>query len=197
MIKRSFDMIAALLLMVVFSPIWLGGALIILIMLGRPIFFVQERIGLNGRIFTIVKFRTMCEAQSLRGELLADEERLTTVGLWLRKYSLDELPEFWNVLKGDMSLVGPRPLLVEYLNLYSKEQMRRHEVRPGITGLAQVKGRNAISWEERFRFDVWYVDNQSLWLDLRILCLTIVRVFRADGISQPGHVTMEKFKGSI
>jgi len=164
--------------------------------LGRPVLFRQSRPGLHERSFEIRKFRTMTDDRDTDGNLLADSERLLPFGRFLRSTSLDELPELWNVLKGEMSLVGPRPLLMEYLDLYSEEQARRHEVRPGITGWAQVNGRNALTWEEKFDLDVWYVDNHSLWLDLKILILTIARVFKREGVSQEGHATMERFQGS-
>lgn len=163
--------------------------------LGSPIFFRQVRPGLHGQPFEMIKFRTMTDARGPDGAWLPDAERLTPFGRWLRATSLDELPELWNVLKGDMSLVGPRPLLMEYLPLYTPEQARRHEVRPGITGWAQVNGRNAISWEEKFKLDVWYVDNRSLWLDIKILWLTVKKVLRRDGISAEGEATMPKFTG--
>jgi lipopolysaccharide/colanic/teichoic acid biosynthesis glycosyltransferase len=164
--------------------------------LGSPVFFRQTRPGLKGKLFEMVKFRTMTDKTDLNGQLLPDKDRLPPFGCFLRASSLDELPELWNVLKGEMSLVGPRPLLVEYLPLYTPEQARRHEVRPGITGWAQVNGRNAISWEEKFKLDVWYVNNQSLWLDLKILWLTVKKVLVRDGISAQGDATMPKFTGS-
>ncbi len=164
--------------------------------LGKPVFFIQDRPGLNGKPFKMVKFRTMTDARGADGQLLPDSLRLTPFGRWLRATSLDELPELWNVLKGEMSLVGPRPLLMDYLPLYSAQQFRRHEVRPGITGWAQVNGRNAISWEDKFALDVWYVDNLSLWLDLRILWRTARKVLMRDGISAAGEATMAKFTGS-
>ncbi len=163
---------------------------------GRPIFFRQVRPGLNGKPFIMYKFRTMTNERDGDGNLLPDDRRLTSFGRFLRSTSLDELPELINVLKGEMSLVGPRPLLMEYLPLYSTEQFRRHEVKPGITGWAQVNGRNAISWEDKFKFDVWYVDNQSFWLDIKILWMTLVKVFKREGISQAGQATMEKFEGT-
>lgn len=165
--------------------------------LGSPVFFRQARPGLHGAPFNMVKFRTMTDARGPNGELLPDAVRLTPFGRWLRATSLDELPELWNVLKGDMSLVGPRPLLLEYLPLYNPEQARRHEARPGITGWAQVNGRNAISWEDKFKLDVWYVDHRSLWLDLKILWLTVKKVLVRDGISAAGEATMSKFTGTI
>ena len=163
--------------------------------LGSPVLFSQLRPGLNGKPFRMIKFRTMTDACDAKGELLSDAERLTPFGRWLRAASLDELPELWNVFCGDMSLVGPRPLLMEYLPLYSTEQTRRHEVRPGVTGWAQVNGRNAISWEDKFSFDVWYVDHHTLWVDMRILWLTVRKVLVRDGISAPGDATMPKFDG--
>lgn len=171
-------------------------ALLVRCILGSPVFFFQTRAGMNGKPFELVKFRTMMDAREPDGQLLPDVERLTPFGRFLRSTSLDELPGLWNVLKGDMSLVGPRPLLMEYLPRYSPEQARRHEVRPGVTGWAQVNGRNALSWEEKFRLDGWYVDNQSLWLDFKILCLTVKKVLVRDGISAVGEATMAPFRGS-
>ena len=165
-------------------------------MIGTPIFFTQTRPGLHGKPFTMVKFRTMTDERGPDGTLLPDAERLTRFGLFLRSSSMDELPELWNVVKGEMSLVGPRPLLIEYLPLYTPEQARRHEVRPGITGLAQVNGRNTISWEEKFKLDVWYLEHQSIWLDVQILILTLKRVFQSHGISADGEATMPKFRGN-
>jgi len=178
------------------SPLLLLIAILVRVKLGTPIIFRQVRPGRGDRLFTMIKFRTMTDASDESGKSLPDKERLTRFGRFLRAASLDELPELWNVLRGDMSLVGPRPLLVEYLPLYTPEQARRHEVRPGITGWAQVNGRNAISWEQKFRLDVWYVDHQSIWLDLKILLLTIKKVFVRDGISAEGAVTMPKFRGN-
>ena len=194
--KRFFDFTLAL-----FGLLCLILPLIILTVLirrklGSPVFFRQVRPGLGGVPFQMVKFRTMTDAKGPDGKLLPDAERLTSFGRFLRSTSLDELPELWNVLKGDMSLVGPRPLLMEYLPLYTLEQARRHEARPGVTGWAQVNGRNAISWEDKFILDVWYVDNQSLWLDIKILWLTIKKVLIRDGISASGEATMSKFTGS-
>ena len=166
------------------------------IKLGSPLFFKQLRSGFQGRPFYIYKFRTMTNARDQNQQLYSDELRLTNFGKFLRRYSLDELPQLFNVLKGDMSFVGPRPLLVEYMSLYNEEQLRRFEVKPGITGWAQIKGRNTISWEEKFKLDVWYVDNRSLFLDSRIFFLTIVRVFRPKDINQPNKATVERFKGS-
>jgi len=177
-------------------PIFIVLIILVRFRLGSPVFFSQMRPGLNNKPFQLYKFRTMTTECGKDGDLLPDKERLTMFGGFLRSASLDELPSLWNVLKGDMSLVGPRPLLMEYIPLYSQEQARRHEVRPGITGWAQVNGRNAISWEEKFKFDVWYVENQSFWLDLKILMLTIKKVLVSDGISADNHVTMEPFKGS-
>lgn len=193
--KRLFDVIASAVLLIVLSPLMLVIAALVWANAGSPVIFKQVRPGLHGRPFTMYKFRTMTDARDENGRLLPDEQRLTKFGHFLRSTSLDELPELFNVLKGDMSLVGPRPLLMEYLPLYTPEQARRHEVRPGITGWAQVNGRNAISWEEKFKYDVWYVDNWSLWLDLKILFMTIVAVLRRNGISAEGHATMPVFRG--
>lgn len=165
--------------------------------LGTPVLFTQVRPGLQGKPFRMAKFRTMTDMRDIAGELLPDEQRLTPFGCFLRSTSLDELPELWNVLRGEMSIVGPRPLLMEYLPLYSPVQARRHEVRPGITGWAQINGRNAISWDERFALDVWYVDNRSLWLDLRIIWLTLCKVIKREGISASGEATMSKFTGNL
>lgn len=194
--KRGFDLTVALLLLLLLWPLILLVALLIAWRLGTPVVFAQQRPGLQGRPFVIYKFRTMTSATDAYGELLPDSERLTPLGKMIRKLSLDELPQLLNVLKGELSLVGPRPLLMEYLPLYSPEQARRHAVRPGITGWAQVNGRNAISWEDKFRLDVWYVDHQSFWLDMKILGLTVLKVVRSEGVSQAGHVSMEKFTGS-
>lgn len=194
--KRLLDIVLALAGLIVLAPLMLMVAWLVARRLGSPVLFRQQRPGLHGRPFTMIKFRTMRDAVDAQGHALPDSERLTAFGLWLRATSLDELPELWNVLKGDMSLVGPRPLLMEYLPLYSPEQARRHEVRPGVTGWAQINGRNAISWDDKFRLDVWYVDHRSLRLDLRILWLTVRRVLARDGISQQGQVTAEKFSGN-
>ncbi|NDY41879.1 sugar transferase [Dissulfurirhabdus thermomarina] len=194
--KRILDLALATAACLFLLPVMAAVALMVRIFLGAPVFFRQVRPGLHGRPFVLYKFRTMTDARDARGNLLPDEQRLTRLGRFLRRTSLDELPELFNVLKGEMSLVGPRPLLMEYLRLYTPEQMRRHEVRPGITGWAQVNGRNAISWEEKFRLDVWYVDNRSLWLDLKILFLTLAQVVKGRGINQPGCATAERFKGS-
>ena len=196
MIKRIFDITLTLIGALFLSLVFLLTALMVKIKLGSPIFFKQVRPGLNGNLFNMYKFRSMTNECDKDGDLLIDEVRLTKFGKFLRSTSLDELPGLWNVLKGDMSLVGPRPLLVEYLPLYSEKQSRRHEVRPGITGWAQVNGRNAISWDEKFDLDVWYVDNQSFWLDIKILWLTVKKVIVRDGISAKNQVTMPKFKGS-
>lgn len=196
MIKRLFDFVCALAGLFVLMPVIVVVAILIRRKLGSPVFFRQTRPGLHGKPFEMVKFRTMLDATDKHGNPLPDDQRMTPFGSFLRATSLDELPELWNVLKGDMSLVGPRPLLMEYLPLYSKEQYRRHEARPGVTGWAQVNGRNAISWEDKFRLDVWYVDNQSLWLDVKILFLTVKKVLVRDGINGDGEVTMSRFTGS-
>ena len=194
--KRVFDVVITLLAgVLLFLPLVFVGALV-WARLGRPIFFRQIRPGLEGRPFEMVKFRTMTSQRDASGRLAPEDQRLTKFGLWLRSTSLDELPELWNVLKGDMSLVGPRPLLVQYLPLYSPRQARRHEVRPGITGWAQVNGRNALTWPQKFELDVWYVENRSLWLDIRILWLTVRSVLRRDGISAAGEATMPAFTGN-
>lgn len=197
MLKRIFDIFASAIGLLLLSPFIAIIAWQIKRKLGSPILFRQQRPGLNGKAFTMVKFRTMRDAIDKQGNPLPDSERMTAFGNFLRSTSLDELPELWNVLKGEMSLVGPRPLLMEYLPLYNQEQMRRHEARPGVTGWAQINGRNAISWEEKFKLDVWYVDNQSFWLDIKILFLTVKKVFIRDGISAEGEATMSKFTGSI
>ena len=193
--KRVFDVVLSALALVVLSPLFLMIALLVRCRLGKPILYKQMRPGLGGKPFQLLKFRTMTESRDQNNQLLPDEQRLTRLGAFLRRTSLDELPELWNVLKGDMSLVGPRPLLMEYLPLYTAEQARRHEVRPGLTGWAQVKGRNALSWEEKFALDVWYVDHYSLWLDFVILLLTIKKVLTGEGVSAPGEATMPRFKG--
>lgn len=194
--KRAIDVAASALGLVVLSPILLAIALLVRARLGAPVLFRQTRPGLHARPFTILKFRTMRDALDANGDPLPDGERLPALGRFLRSTSLDELPELWNVLRGDMSLVGPRPLLMEYLPLYSAEQARRHDVRPGITGWAQVNGRNALGWNDRFALDVEYVDRVSLVMDLRILLLTVLKVFRREGINQQGSATMEKFRGN-
>lgn len=195
LIKRLFDLCAAGIAVLLLFPLLVVLALIVRFKLGSPILFSQTRPGLHGRPFTMYKFRTMTNDRDSHGQLLPDAERLAAFGLFLRSTSLDELPELWNVLTGEMSLVGPRPLLMEYLPLYSPEQARRHEVLPGITGWVQVNGRNALSWEEKFKFDVWYVDNRSFWLDTRILFRTIKKIITRHGITAQGEATMPRFTG--
>ncbi|MCL4430967.1 MAG: sugar transferase [Epsilonproteobacteria bacterium] len=195
-IKPLIDFTGALILLIILSPIMLITACFILIKLGRPIFFTQKRPGYKGKVFTINKFRTMSNAKDLHGKLLSDEQRLGTFGQFIRSTSLDELPQLFNVLKGDMSFIGPRPLLVEYLPLYTPTQAKRHDVKPGITGWAQVNGRNAISWEEKFRYDVDYINQLSLEMDLKILFLTLKKVINRDGISKTGESTTTKFTGN-
>jgi len=195
-IKRCFDIFASFWGLLLLAPVIIIVAWQIRRKLGAPVLFRQTRPGLNGKPFEMIKFRTMRDALDTAGNPLPDSERMTPFGSFLRSSSLDELPELWNVLKGDMSLVGPRPLLMEYLPLYSPAQYRRHDVRPGVTGWAQINGRNALSWDEKFKLDVWYVDNQSLWLDLKIIFLTIRKVIVRDGISAAGEVTMSRFEGS-
>jgi lipopolysaccharide/colanic/teichoic acid biosynthesis glycosyltransferase len=194
--KRALDVAVALVGVVLLGPALLAVAAIVRLRLGSPVLFRQQRPGLQGGSFTILKFRTMTDARGRDGRLLSDAERLTPFGRFLRATSVDELPELWNVLRGDMSLVGPRPLLVQYLGRYSAQQARRHDVRPGITGLAQVSGRNTLGWNEKFALDVEYVDSASLALDVKILALTLWRVVAREGISQPGHVTAEEFQGA-
>jgi len=196
MVKRAFDLILSVPAAVLLLPVALVVALMIRTRLGSPVLFGQVRPGKDGKPFRMIKFRTMTDARDSEGRLLPDAQRMTPFGQFLRSSSLDELPELWNVLRGEMSLVGPRPLLVEYLPLYSPAQARRHEVRPGVTGWAQVNGRNALSWEEKFAADVWYVDNRSLWLDLRILALTVLAVLGRKGISAAGEATMPPFTGT-
>lgn len=196
MIKRVFDFFLAALISVAVIPFVLLLALVIRCVTGSPVIFRQQRPGLHAKSFFIYKFRTMNNKKNSNGELLPDADRLTGFGQWLRSTSLDELPSLWNVLKGDMSLVGPRPLLMEYLPLYSPEQMRRHEVKPGVTGWAQINGRNAISWESKFNLDIWYVDNQSFRLDVIILLKTIKKVFLRDGINAKDQATMSRFTGN-
>lgn len=196
MLKRCFDLIVTTVGLFLIWPLLLILAFVVRLKFGSPTIFRQTRPGLCGKPFKMYKFRTMTDARDASGNLQPDAVRLTPFGRLLRSSSLDELPELFNVLKGEMSLVGPRPLLMEYLPLYSAEQARRHEVRPGITGWAQVNGRNTIGWDEKFNLDVWYVDNRSLWLDLKILWLTVKKVFIREGINQEGQATMEKFKGS-
>lgn len=196
LLKRILDFGGATLALVLLSPLLLILAYLVRRNLGSPVLFRQTRPGLQGKPFVMYKFRTMSDARDSEGRLLPDDQRLTRFGKFLRSTSLDELPELWNVIKGEMSLVGPRPLLMKYLELYTPEQARRHEVKPGITGWAQVNGRNALTWEEKFKLDVWYVDNWSLALDLRILWLTLLKVVRRDGISAAGYATMPEFRGS-
>jgi lipopolysaccharide/colanic/teichoic acid biosynthesis glycosyltransferase len=195
-VKRALDVVVACLALLLLTPLLLAIALAVRLALGSPVLFRQTRPGIGGRPFTMVKFRSMRDATGADGKGLPDSQRLTRFGRFLRAWSLDELPELWNVLRGDMSLVGPRPLLMEYLPLYSAEQARRHEVRPGITGLAQVRGRNAIAWAERLALDVWYIDNRSLTMDIWILWQTVHRVLGRQGLNQPGHATMERFRGT-
>lgn len=195
-IKPSADFLIAGLVLIMMIPILAVIALLLAWSNNGSAFFTQERVGKGNRIFKVVKFKTMNDRRDSQGQLLADEYRLTGLGRWIRKTSLDELPQLWNILKGEMSFVGPRPLLVEYLPLWSSEQLRRHSVTPGITGWAQVNGRNQIQWREKFELDVWYVDHQTFWLDFKIIFLTIWKVLRAEGISAVGSATTEKFNGS-
>lgn len=196
LVKRLSDLLLASLALILFSPVFLILSILVAIRNGFPILFRQKRPGLRGEIFTIYKFRTMKDAVDEAGEPLPDAQRLTRLGRFLRGASLDELPELINILKGDMSLVGPRPLLVQYLPLYSEQQARRHEVLPGLTGWAQVNGRNALTWQEKFALDVWYVDHWTFWLDVKIVARTIVKVLKREGISQPGQATAEPFSGN-
>lgn len=204
-IKSVFDRVVAAITLVILSPVILAIAILIYVNMGRPIIFAQPRPGKNSRIFTFYKFRTMVDDPhetagddpNFTGKFLPDAHRVTSLGAFLRKTSLDELPQLWNVLKGDMSFVGPRPLRVSYLARYSPEQARRHDVVPGITGLAQINGRNLISWDERFKLDVWYVEHWSLWLDLKILLLTVLKVIQREGVASQGAFTMEEFKGQL
>lgn len=193
--KRLIDVAVAIPALMLLSPVLLLLGALVGFRLGWPVLYRQQRPGLRGQLFTLLKYRTMREARDDRGNLLSDAERLTTLGRFLRNTSLDELPELFNVLKGDMSLVGPRPLLVQYLDRYTPQQARRHEVKPGITGWAQVNGRNALTWERKFELDVWYVAHQSLWLDLKIMILTIWKTVKREGINQPGQATAEEFSG--
>jgi sugar transferase EpsL len=194
--KQVLDMTFAALELIFLSPLLLLLAVLIRVTVGAPVLFRQHRPGLQGKPFTAYKFRTMTDARDAQGNLLPDKERFTSLGKFLRSTSLDELPALFNLLKGEMSLVGPRPLLMQYLDRYTPEQARRHEVKPGITGWAQVNGRNALTWEQKFALDIWYVDHQSLGLDLKILALTIWKILKREGINQPGHATMEEFKGT-
>jgi len=195
-IKPAFDFIFALLLLVLSLPIILFPIILLTVANRGKIFFIQPRPGLHGKIFHVIKFKTMNDKKDKQGSLLPDEKRLTNIGKFIRATSLDEIPQLVNVIKGEMSFVGPRPLLVEYLSLYNKKQMRRHEVKPGITGWAQVNGRNTISWKQKFEYDVWYVENQNFLLDIKILFLTMLKVFKSEGISSSTSVTMEKFTGN-
>ena len=196
MLKSLFDKTLALFLIILFSPIYIIVSLLIFFKMGSPILFRQKRPGYKEKIFGIYKFRTMTNEKDANGNLLPDDKRLVGIGKFIRSTSLDELPQLFNVLKGEMSFVGPRPLLIEYLPLYNQKQKRRHDVKPGITGWAQVNGRNAISWEQKFDYDVWYVDNQSFWLDIKILWLTFLKVVKRSDISSSTSSTMEKFTGS-
>jgi len=196
LIKPLIDRLGALILLILLSPLILLTAILIALTLGTPVIFAQKRPGLQGKVFTIYKFRSMSDERDSSGELLSDAARLKGVGKIVRSLSLDELPQLWNVLRGEMSFVGPRPLLVDYLELYNDEQKQRHNVKPGITGWAQVNGRNAINWEKKFRYDVEYTRKISFWFDLKIIFLTILKVFKKEGISQEGNVTMDKFNGT-
>ena len=195
-IKRMIDIIGSLVALIIFSPELLITSILVYTKLGSPVFFLQDRVGKDNKVFKMIKFRSMINAKNKFGEDLPDEERLTPFGKKIRSLSIDELPELINVLKGDMSLVGPRPLLVDYLELYSEEQRRRHEMRPGITGLAQISGRNSISWDERFKLDVSYIDKYNIFLDFKILFMTVYKVIKRDGITQEGNATMESFTGN-
>ncbi len=195
-LKRVIDVTAAALGMLFLSPLLIGLAALVWMTMGKPVLYTQRRIGIHGRSFTIRKFRTMTNQRNRRGSVLADERRMNNFGRALRACSLDELPSLWNVLRGEMSLVGPRPLLPEYLTLYSEEQKHRHEIKPGITGWAQIHGRNTLSWEDKFQYDVWYVDHCSLWIDFQILLSTIAKVIQREGVSADGHATMPPFTGS-
>jgi sugar transferase EpsL len=193
--KRIFDAIAATAALIILAPLMAGIGLVVRMFLGSPVLFRQVRPGYKEHLFKCLKFRTMTDARDANGHLLRDAERLTPLGQFLRSTSLDELPELVNVIRGEMSLVGPRPLLTQYMERYTPEQRRRHEVKPGITGWAQVNGRNHAGWDQKFAYDVWYVDNRSFWLDLKILVLTVWKAFKREGISEPGHVTMQEFRG--
>mgnify|MGYP003298996539 CR=1 FL=1 len=195
-IKRVLDIVISVAALIVLSPVLLVVAILIRVKLGSPIFFVQERVGKNNKVFKMIKFRSMKDSRDKNGKLLSDDQRLTKFGRILRSTSIDELPELINIIKGDMSLVGPRALLTQYLPLYNEEQARRHDMLPGLTGWAQINGRNSITWGEKFKHDVWYIDNWSLWLDLKILFLTVYKVIKRDGINQSETVTMEYFNGN-
>jgi sugar transferase EpsL len=194
--KRIFDLSVGGSILLLLTPVIAVVALLVRTVLGSPVLFRQERPGLNSRLFTLLKFRTLTDARDSQGDLLPDAERMTSLGRFLRSSSLDELPELVNVVRGEMSLVGPRPLLAKYLERYSAEQMRRHDVRPGITGWAQIHGRNALNWEQRFEMDLWYVEHRGFWLDLSVLAKTCLQVIRRDGIAQPGHATMPEYLGA-
>jgi sugar transferase EpsL len=194
--KRFFDLLVSILILIILTPVFLLTYLMVRVMMGSPVIFSQMRPGLNEKPFRLYKFRSMKNVFDINGNLLNDALRLDRFGKFLRASSLDELPALWNVIKGDMSLVGPRPLLIEYLPLYNERQARRHEVKPGITGLAQINGRNAISWEDKFVLDIWYVDHRSFWLDVKILLITIKKVLMRDGVSEMGEATMSKFTGN-
>ena len=196
LIKRILDFIISLVALFILSPLMLIIYILVKINLGSPAFFVQERVGKDNKVFKMIKFRTMRDARDKNGNLLSDNERVTKLGSFLRSFSLDELPELINIIRGDMSLIGPRALLVQYLGLYNDEQIRRHEVLPGLTGWAQINGRNSIAWSEKFKLDVWYVDNWSLWLDIKIFFLTFWKVIKREGINQSESVTMEYFNGT-
>lgn len=196
LIKRILDFIISLVALIILSPLMLIIYILVKINLGSPTFFVQERVGKDNKVFKMIKFRTMRDARDKNGNLLSDNERVTKLGSFLRSFSLDELPELINIIRGDMSLIGPRALLVQYLGLYNDEQIRRHEVLPGLTGWAQINGRNSITWSEKFKLDVWYVDNWSLWLDIKIFFLTFWKVIKREGINQSESVTMEYFNGT-
>ncbi|HWS24703.1 MAG TPA: sugar transferase [Anaerolineales bacterium] len=196
MAKRTFDLLLSSFFLVLLSPIFLIISVTLLLSIGWPVFFTQPRPGFKGKIFNLIKFRTMLEKVGPSGELLPDEERLTSIGKFLRAFSLDELPELWNILIGQMSFVGPRPLLVKYLPLYSEVQKRRHDVLPGLTGWAQINGRNALTWHQKFEFDLWYVDHANFWLDLKIILITISKVLKREGISQAGFISSEEFNGN-
>lgn len=196
LIKRMLDFIISLVALIILSPLMLIIYILVKINLGSPAFFVQERVGKDNKVFKMIKFRTMRDARDKNGNLLSDNERVTKLGSFLRSFSLDELPELINIIRGDMSLIGPRALLVQYLGLYNDEQIRRHEVLPGLTGWAQINGRNSITWSEKFKLDVWYVDNWSLWLDIKIFFLTFWKVIKREGINQSEGVTMEYFNGT-
>lgn len=194
--KRLFDIVSSVIGLVILSPVLLLTTLMVYLLMGHPVIFIQERPGKDGKIFKLYKFRTMNQVMNSNGILKSDDSRLTKFGLFLRKTSIDELPELWNILKGDMSVVGPRPLLVEYLPLYSQEQKQRHNVRPGLTGLAQINGRNAITWNEKFKYDIEYVKNISFWKDIKILVITFIKVFKSEGVTSDTSFTAEKFRGN-